>query len=186
MFDAMRNADIGVNVHYIPIHLQPFYQSMGFKVGDFPNAERYYDSCLTLPLHPELKPTQQTYIIENPARHFIATLLKLSQAPQSVETDCQVLASIFRSFKTNVFERHRRPLLHEKLPLHLATGPTLQPLPIGPGVRKISQFHFIMPQSPHLNVQGCRNIHYNALVQMTYRPLPTRCSTVFQTCKYRE
>ena len=64
VFDAMRNADIGVNVHYIPIHLQPFYQSMGFKVGDFPNAERYYDSCLTLPLHPELKPTQQTYIIE--------------------------------------------------------------------------------------------------------------------------
>lgn len=45
---------IKTNVHYIPIHLQPFYQKLGFRQGDFPVAERYYQRALTLPLFPEL------------------------------------------------------------------------------------------------------------------------------------
>jgi UDP-4-amino-4,6-dideoxy-N-acetyl-beta-L-altrosamine transaminase len=55
VFDAMRRARIGVNVHYIPIHLQPFYRRRGFKAGDFPNAEAYYARALTLPLHPQME-----------------------------------------------------------------------------------------------------------------------------------
>ncbi len=54
LFEAMRNAGIGVNVHYIPIHLQPFYRARGFSPGDFPNAEAYYERAITIPMHPQL------------------------------------------------------------------------------------------------------------------------------------
>jgi UDP-4-amino-4,6-dideoxy-N-acetyl-beta-L-altrosamine transaminase len=54
VFDAMRRANIGVNVHYIPIHLQPYYRNRGFAPGDFPNAETYYARALTLPMHPQM------------------------------------------------------------------------------------------------------------------------------------
>jgi len=50
VFEAMREAGIGVNLHYIPIHLQPYYQAMGFKFGDFPKAESYYHDAITLPM----------------------------------------------------------------------------------------------------------------------------------------
>jgi UDP-4-amino-4,6-dideoxy-N-acetyl-beta-L-altrosamine transaminase len=54
VFDELRAAGIGVNVHYIPVHLQPYYKKLGFGMGDFPAAEAFYASALTLPLHPEL------------------------------------------------------------------------------------------------------------------------------------
>ena len=54
VFSAMRAAQIGVNVHYIPIHTQPFYARMGFSKGDFPAAEHYYGRALSLPLFPSL------------------------------------------------------------------------------------------------------------------------------------
>lgn len=54
IFDYMRSNDIGVHVHYIPIHLQPYYQKIGFRSGQFPNAEKYYESALSLPLHHNL------------------------------------------------------------------------------------------------------------------------------------
>jgi UDP-4-amino-4,6-dideoxy-N-acetyl-beta-L-altrosamine transaminase len=54
VFDALRAAKIGVNVHYIPIHLQPYYQGLGFKAGDFPAAEHYYAGAISLPMHPLL------------------------------------------------------------------------------------------------------------------------------------
>ena len=54
---------IGVNLHYIPVHLQPFYQRMGFKQGDFPNAESYYQQAITLPLYPTLTHQQQDQVI---------------------------------------------------------------------------------------------------------------------------
>ncbi len=59
VFNAMRNAQIGVNVHYIPIHTQPFYARMGFSKGDFPAAEHYYNRALTLPLFPSMTDEQQ-------------------------------------------------------------------------------------------------------------------------------
>ena len=55
---------IGVSIHYIPIHLQPYYQQMGFKVGDFPNSEAYYKRALTLPLYPNLSNAEQARVVE--------------------------------------------------------------------------------------------------------------------------
>jgi dTDP-4-amino-4,6-dideoxygalactose transaminase len=54
VYDALRRANIGANVHYIPIHLQPFYRARGFGPGDFPHAETYYERAITLPLHPQM------------------------------------------------------------------------------------------------------------------------------------
>jgi UDP-4-amino-4,6-dideoxy-N-acetyl-beta-L-altrosamine transaminase len=54
VFEDLRKAGIGVNLHYIPVHLQPFYRKLGFKLGDFPKAERYYREAVTLPLFPSL------------------------------------------------------------------------------------------------------------------------------------
>lgn len=63
LFDALRSAGILVNVHYIPIHLQPYYQRMGFKTGDFPNAEAYYEHAISLPLYAGLTEADQDYVI---------------------------------------------------------------------------------------------------------------------------
>lgn len=50
VFEQLREAGIGVNLHYIPVHMQPYYQNMGFKKGDFPEAERYYKEAISLPM----------------------------------------------------------------------------------------------------------------------------------------
>lgn len=63
VFERMRGAGIGVNVHYIPVHLQPYYRDLGFREGDFPNAERYYRRAITLPLHPGLTHAQQDRVV---------------------------------------------------------------------------------------------------------------------------
>jgi UDP-4-amino-4,6-dideoxy-N-acetyl-beta-L-altrosamine transaminase len=63
VFDAMRAAGIGVQVHYIPVHTQPDYKALGFKPGDFPVAEAYYSSALTLPLFPGLTNDQQDRVV---------------------------------------------------------------------------------------------------------------------------
>lgn len=56
IFDALRAENIGVHVHYIPVHLQPYYKQMfGYKKGDYPNAEEFYSNALTLPLFPKMK-----------------------------------------------------------------------------------------------------------------------------------
>ncbi|MGB0936177.1 MAG: UDP-4-amino-4,6-dideoxy-N-acetyl-beta-L-altrosamine transaminase [Colwellia sp.] len=60
----LRDKGICAHVHYIPVHLQPYYTSLGFAQGDFPNAEEYYSRVVTLPLHPLLLATEQEYIIE--------------------------------------------------------------------------------------------------------------------------
>jgi len=64
VYDTLRAADIGVNVHYIPLHLQPYYRRLGFHRGDFPLAEDYYSRALTLPLHPRLREDQQDHIVD--------------------------------------------------------------------------------------------------------------------------
>jgi UDP-4-amino-4,6-dideoxy-N-acetyl-beta-L-altrosamine transaminase len=63
VFDAMRNAEIGVNVHYIPVHLQPYYRQLGFKPGDFPHAEQYYREAISLPLYATLTDAEQDRVI---------------------------------------------------------------------------------------------------------------------------
>jgi UDP-4-amino-4,6-dideoxy-N-acetyl-beta-L-altrosamine transaminase len=61
--DAMRARGIAVNVHYIPVHTQPYFQKAGFGRGDFPEAERYYAEVITLPMYPTLSETQQTEVV---------------------------------------------------------------------------------------------------------------------------
>jgi len=62
VFEALRDRGIGVNVHYIPVHTQPFYRRFGFSTGDFPLAEAYYQEALSLPLFPGLTASEQDYV----------------------------------------------------------------------------------------------------------------------------
>ena len=62
-FDAMLERGIGVNLHYIPVHTQPFYRRMGFKDGDFPEAERYYSEAMSLPMYSGLSDAQQDNVV---------------------------------------------------------------------------------------------------------------------------
>lgn len=71
MYDRLREHKIFPQVHYIPVHLLPMYQQMGWKSGDFPHAEAYYARALSLPLYPTLTDEEQDYVIgvvlgENP------------------------------------------------------------------------------------------------------------------------
>ena len=63
IFEYLRAQGIGVNLHYIPIHTQPYYERMGFKVGDFPRAESYYAEAISLPMYSGLKEEQQNEVI---------------------------------------------------------------------------------------------------------------------------
>lgn len=65
VFDALRQDGIGVNVHYIPVHTQPYYRELGFNGGDFPVAEAYYAQTLTLPLYPDLSDADQDRVIRS-------------------------------------------------------------------------------------------------------------------------
>lgn len=62
VYESMRAAGIGVNVHYIPVHLQPYYRERGFCEGDCPVAEAYYRQALTLPLHPGMTDSEQAAV----------------------------------------------------------------------------------------------------------------------------
>jgi UDP-4-amino-4,6-dideoxy-N-acetyl-beta-L-altrosamine transaminase len=64
VFRALRNANIGVNVHYIPIHTQPYYRALGFRLGQFPAAEGYYEQAISLPLYPSLTEEEQNRVVE--------------------------------------------------------------------------------------------------------------------------
>jgi dTDP-4-amino-4,6-dideoxygalactose transaminase len=63
-FEALRLAGIGVNVHYIPVHLQPYYRSKGFAAGDFPEAERYSERAISLPLFYALSDDEQLQVAD--------------------------------------------------------------------------------------------------------------------------
>ena len=65
VFEALRAKDILVNLHYIPVHLQPYYQQMGFKAGDYPEAERYYREAISIPMHPSLTNEDQDYVVSS-------------------------------------------------------------------------------------------------------------------------
>lgn len=63
VFEALHTAGIGVNLHYIPIHRQPYYEKLGFKAADFPVAEAYYQEAMSLPIYPGLTEEQQDQVI---------------------------------------------------------------------------------------------------------------------------
>ena len=62
-FESLRKAGVGVNVHYIPVHTQPYYQRMGFQSGQYPQAEQYYKEAMSLPLYPALDPPRQNHVV---------------------------------------------------------------------------------------------------------------------------
>ncbi|AMO22084.1 UDP-4-amino-4,6-dideoxy-N-acetyl-beta-L-altrosami ne transaminase [Ramlibacter solisilvae] len=64
VFEGLRRRGIGVNVHYIPIHTQPYYRALGFSRGDFPAAESYYERAFSLPMHAGLTDDEVTQVIE--------------------------------------------------------------------------------------------------------------------------
>lgn len=64
VFERLRSQGIAVNLHYIPVHIQPFYAAMGFSPDDFPNAMSYYAQAITLPLFHGMTDSQQTYVIQ--------------------------------------------------------------------------------------------------------------------------
>ena len=64
VFESLRQAGIGVNLHYIPVHTQPYYQALGFQRGDFPQAEQYYREAISLPLYYGLTESDQDRVIQ--------------------------------------------------------------------------------------------------------------------------
>jgi len=71
VFVAMREQGIGVNLHYIPVHTQPYYQRMGFGAGDFPQAEAYYAVAISLPMYPTMSEEQQDRVVASLERALL-------------------------------------------------------------------------------------------------------------------
>jgi len=65
LYDDLRTKNIFCQVHYIPVHLMPYYRQFGWNKGDFPMAESYYDHCLSLPMYPALTNEQQDFVIQS-------------------------------------------------------------------------------------------------------------------------
>ncbi len=66
VFEKLQKSGIGVQVHYIPIHLQPYYQErFGYKEGSYPKAEKYYEEAITLPLYPKMTDDEVNHVIQN-------------------------------------------------------------------------------------------------------------------------
>lgn len=63
VFEALRAKGVGVNLHYIPVHTQPYYQRLGFKRGEYPNAEAYYSDAISLPLYSGLADQEQDQVV---------------------------------------------------------------------------------------------------------------------------
>jgi UDP-4-amino-4,6-dideoxy-N-acetyl-beta-L-altrosamine transaminase len=64
VFHKLTKKNIGVSLHYIPVHTQPYYQNLGFRWGDFPNSEDYYRKAISLPIYPTLTLGEQHYVID--------------------------------------------------------------------------------------------------------------------------
>lgn len=64
LYDYLKRHNILSQVHYIPVHLMPYYKQFGWETGDFPVAESFYEHCLSLPMYPDLREEEQKYIIE--------------------------------------------------------------------------------------------------------------------------
>jgi UDP-4-amino-4,6-dideoxy-N-acetyl-beta-L-altrosamine transaminase len=65
LYDFLRTQNIFCQVHYIPVHLMPYYRQFGWNKGDFPLSESYYEQCLSLPMYPALTNEQQDFVIQS-------------------------------------------------------------------------------------------------------------------------
>ena len=73
LYDYLRANNIFAQVHYIPVHLHPYYQGLGFQKGQYPKAEAYYNGCLSIPMYPSLTDEEQDYVIKT-IKSFIQQL----------------------------------------------------------------------------------------------------------------
>jgi len=64
VFEELRQAGIGVNLHYIPVHTQPYYRHLGFNWGDFPVSEYYYSTAISIPMYSAMTDADQDYVIK--------------------------------------------------------------------------------------------------------------------------
>ena len=64
VYDELIKKNIGINLHYIPVHRQPYYENLGFKKNNFPQAENFHREVLSIPIHPSLKEEQQSDVID--------------------------------------------------------------------------------------------------------------------------
>lgn len=64
VFEGLRQEGVGVNLHYIPVHTQPYYRRLGFEPGDFPQAEQYYREAISLPLYAGLSDNEQDRVVQ--------------------------------------------------------------------------------------------------------------------------
>ena len=65
VFDELRANQIAVNLHYIPVHMHPYYKAMGFRYGDFPDSEQYYKEAISLPMYPGLSQSDQDKVVQD-------------------------------------------------------------------------------------------------------------------------
>ena len=72
IFEGLRAQGIGVNVHYIPVHTQPYFARMGFKTGDYLHAEQYYAQAISLPMYQDLTHAQQNRVVATLHQELIA------------------------------------------------------------------------------------------------------------------
>ena len=70
LINYLREKNIFCQVHYIPLHLMPYYSKFGWKIGDFPNAEDYYNKCLSLPIFPSLKEEEQKFVLDQISKFY--------------------------------------------------------------------------------------------------------------------
>jgi UDP-4-amino-4,6-dideoxy-N-acetyl-beta-L-altrosamine transaminase len=64
LYNYLRENHIYAQIHYVPVHLHPYYQNLGFKKGDFPISEKYYDECISLPMFPTLTDDEHNFVIQ--------------------------------------------------------------------------------------------------------------------------
>jgi dTDP-4-amino-4,6-dideoxygalactose transaminase len=64
LYNYLRSQHIFTQIHYIPVHTLPYYQDLGWHIGDFTHAENYYTKCLSLPMYPALSDEEQRFVIE--------------------------------------------------------------------------------------------------------------------------
>lgn len=73
LYDYLRQHSIFAQIHYIPVHLMPYYSEQGWKEGDMPNAEKYYSRCISIPMFPSLSNAEVEYVIEKVKGYYSLT-----------------------------------------------------------------------------------------------------------------
>jgi dTDP-4-amino-4,6-dideoxygalactose transaminase len=72
LYNFLKDKGIFAQIHYVPVHLMPYYKQFGWNEGDMPNAEDYYKHCISLPMYPTLSDQEQDFVIET-VKKFINT-----------------------------------------------------------------------------------------------------------------